>query len=172
MERWAEIPGFPNYSVSDQGRVVNEDNGKFLRLSPNQQGYRMAFLRHNGQQFTRSVTQLVAEAFVPKDLANQHFDSVIHLDGDKSNLRYTNLERRPRWFVIKYHKQFEHFRFHGKLHPYGIEEPIQDLHTGEIFDNSTFAAIKFGLLEIDLVKAVHNHTGTFPYGREFGFLKD
>jgi hypothetical protein len=167
MEHWAEIPGFPDYSVSNQGRVVNENTGRFMSLARNQQGYRIVFLRQSGQQYTRSVTTLVADAFVPRDPERPHFDSVIHLDGDKSNLRYTNLERRPRWFVIKYHKQFEYFRFHHKLHPYGIEVPVIDLSTGEIFDNTTFAAIKYGLLEIDLVKAVHNHTGTFPYGREF-----
>jgi hypothetical protein len=167
MENWAEIPGFPDYSVSDQGRVVNENSGKFMALARNQQGYRIAFLRQNGRQYTRSVTTLVAEAFVPQDPARPHFNSIIHLDGNKDNLRFTNLERRPRWFVIKYHKQFEHFRFHGKLHPMGIEIPVIDLTTGEIFDNSSFAAIKYGLLELDVVKSVNNREGTFPYGREF-----
>lgn len=170
MERWAEIPDFPEYSVSDHGRVINENSGKYMTLSRNQQGYCMAFLRNNGQQATRSVTVLVADAFVPRDVSLPHFDSIIHRDGDKTNLRYTNLERRPRWFAIKYHQQFEYFRFHGKLNQYGIEDPIIDLESGEVFDNTTFAAIKYGLLEMDIVKCIHNQTGTFPYGRRFAMV--
>lgn len=170
MENWAEIPGFTDYAVSDQGRVVNENTGRFMTLSRNQQGYRIVFLRQSNKQYTRSVTTLVADAFVPRDPARPHFDSIIHLDGNKDNLRFTNLERRPRWFVIKYHKQFEYFRFHGKLHPYGIEVPIIDLSTGETFFNSTAAAVKFGLLDVDITKSVNNREGTFPYGREFALV--
>lgn len=167
MESWQAVPDFPQYLVSDQGRVVNTKTEQQVAISKNQQGISMVFLRDaDRQQFTRSVAVLVAHAFVPHP-GNQNFDSIIHLDGDRSNTRAKNLAWRPRWFAVKYHQQFLYYRFHGKLNVNGLEVAIEDIDTEEVFDTSALAAIQHGLMEIDVVLSVFNGTPTWPGGHRF-----
>lgn len=87
-ERWKEIEGFPNYEVSDQGRVRNKKTGNFLK-APTCDRYLMVMLYKNGTPHHKSIHRLVAEAFLPKiEGKNQ----VNHKDGDRYNNYACNLE--------------------------------------------------------------------------------
>lgn len=158
MDRWEMIPEFPGYSVSDQGQVRNDRTGRVMVLSRNHQGIVKVGLIRGYTQYSRSVTVLVARAFLPDPIEN--FDTPINLDGDRSNNTVENLMWRPRWFAVMFHKQF---KYPGPC----FLVPIRDKKTGEVFEGSRDAAVKYGLLEKEIVIATYNRTYVFPTYQEF-----
>ena len=164
LERWKEIPHFPDYSVSNYGRVRTNKSGRVLSLSENQSGLLQVGLMQNGVQKHRSVTLLVAKAFVPQ--LTGPFDTPINLDGDRHNNHVSNLAWRPRWFAIRYNQQFRYPSEHR------IFFPLQDLKTGEVCENSFECSKHYGLLEHDLVFSVVNRTYVWPTYQQFRVLED
>jgi len=110
--QWHELEEFPDYAVSEQGDIANIKTGIPRKLSINGQGIVKITLYDTRKQLvTRSVARMVAEAFVPKP-DQEIFDTPIHMDGELTNCRADNLVWRPRWFAIKYHRQFRNKLFH------------------------------------------------------------
>jgi hypothetical protein len=163
-ERWKAIAFFPGYSVSDHGNVRSDTTGRLLSLNTNQYGVLQVGLMRDRVQHHRSVPLLVAKAFVPEP--GGPFDTPINLDGDRENNHMDNLVWRPRWFAIKYNRQFR-YPFENPLYT-----PIMDLKTGEISENSLEAAKRYGLLESDLVLSIMNRTYVWPTYQEFGLIED
>lgn len=162
MEKWKEIPYFPKYSISDHGRVRYNRTGRILAQSENQYGVVCIGLMRDGRQHHRSVSKLVASAFIPNHL--EVFDTAINLDGDRRNNHKDNLVWRPRWFAVKYNRQF---RIPSNL---TINDPIQDIETEEVWDNSFECAKANGLLEKDLVLSIFNNTVVWPTHQRFWVL--
>lgn len=154
MEVWRGIPSFPGSSVSSEGRVRNDKTNQIRVLLVNPHGIVHVGLYRDGVQHRRSVAVLVADAFVPKPKLAV-FNTPIHLNGDRTDVRADNLELRPLWFARKYHHQFSQPRR-------GLNKPIEDTATGERFKTSWEAAITFGLLDREILLAVYNRTYVFP----------
>jgi hypothetical protein len=162
-EQWSQIDLFPEYSVSNLGRIRADKSGRILALSENQYGLLQVGLMRDGVQHHRSVPLLVAKAFIPPPLGS--FDTPINLDGDRHNNRVDNLVWRPRWFAIKYNRQFKYPYEHS------IDAPIVDIKTGRVSANSFECAKRYGLLEQDLVMSILNRTYVWPTYQEFGILE-
>jgi NUMOD4 motif len=163
-EYWKEIDLFPGYSVSDWGRIRADKSDRILALNRNQFGVVQVGMMRNGEQRHRSVPLLVAKAFVSEP--GGAFDTPINLDGDRLNNRAENLLWRPRWFAIKYNRQFRY------SYERSIESPIVDLKTGEVSENSLECAKRYGLLEQDLVLSILNRTYVWPTYQEFGVVEE
>lgn len=83
------IPGYGNYSVSDDGIVVNATTGTVKRPTLNKSnGYLYVDLYREGKRAKRPVHRLVAEAFVPNPEGKPTVD---HADGDRTNNSADNL---------------------------------------------------------------------------------
>lgn len=156
---WVEIEDFPGYSISDTGRVRNDDTDRILALQINQHGVVHVGLFRDGKQYKRGVALLVCQAFLPPPHPPT-FDTPIHLDGDSTNNRLENLMWRPRWFAIKYRQQFDH-------KPISLSGRLQDRHTGVIYRNSWEVATTCGLLEKDVFLATVNNSYVWPTYQEF-----
>lgn len=89
MEEWRSIDSYPNYDVSNCGRVRNSKTGRVLKPGRHKQGYSLVWLSKAGKTKGRSVHSLVANAFIPNP---ENKPQVNHLDGDKSNNHIGNLE--------------------------------------------------------------------------------
>jgi len=163
-EQWRPIADFPGYSVSNLGNVRTDKSGRILRLNANQFGVLQVGMMRDGTQYHRSVPLLVAKAFIPQPLGP--FDTPINLNGDRHNNEVDNLAWRPRWFAIKYNQQFRY------SYPHHIPMPIIDLNTREISENSLDCAMRYGLLEEDLVMSILNRTYVFPTYQEFGVYEE
>lgn len=162
-EQWKPIPGF-EYDVSNYGRIRSEKSGRILALTVNQYGVVCVGMMKDGDQKHRSVSLLVARAFL--DTPFESFDTAINLDGDRWNNHVNNLMWRPRWFAVKYNRQFrEPYRF-------SIPNRIEDIKTGEISENSFDCAKRYGLLEEDLVLSIFNRTYCWPTYQEFRAIED
>jgi hypothetical protein len=163
MQEWREIVGFSGYSVSDAGRIQNDDTGRIMRTYRNTRGIETVGLMYRGVQHKRSVAVLVADAFI-RTARSIHFDTPINLDGDRSNNRVTNLAWRPMWFARKYHTQF-------KTGPQGFACPVKNLDTEEVYQTTWDAAVLLGLLERELVMSILSRTYVFPLYQVFGLLE-
>lgn len=164
VERWIPIPNFEGYSVSNYGRIRTDRFDKILSAYANQSGLVQVGLMRNGKQYHRSVPLLVAKEFV--DQPSGPFDTPINLDGDRFNNHVDNLMWRPRWFAVKYNRQFRE--------PYenSINAPIEDIESGEISENSLECAKQYGLLEREVVLAILNNTYVWPTYQRFQIAEE
>lgn len=159
MSDWEPIVGFPGYSITREGRVRHDKNQRPVRPRYNQYGVPYVGLMRDWQQCSRSLPRLVATMFLapPTDI----FNTPIQLDGDPENCHVDNLMWRPRWYAVKYKRQFE------ERYDQRIDEPIHAVDKYEQFPNSFEAACRYGLLEKEVVLSIVNNTPAWPTYQEF-----
>lgn len=106
MVREKTIPGYEDYTVSEDGHVYSmkkpmADGSKRSIGAPENGGYLKVNLRDkNGKIKHFFVHKLVAEAFIPNPNGYEH---VTHKDGDKENnavenLEWSNAQYRPKTY--------------------------------------------------------------------------
>ena len=95
LEEWLEIEGYPDYKVSNYGRVWGRRYNRILKPQIDRYGYLYVNLYKEGKAKSLKVHRLVASHFIcfipqaDKGLSDYH---VNHKDEDKTNNRVTNLE--------------------------------------------------------------------------------
>lgn len=87
-EIWKELKENKNYFISNFGNFKNKYN-KILKLNINKRGYLYCNISTNGHVTKIKIHRLVALYFI-KNIKNK--DTVNHIDGNKSNNHYSNLE--------------------------------------------------------------------------------
>lgn len=97
------IPSFPNYQISEDGLTVIGTGRikKAISQMINKDGYYQLGLYNNGKKYCVRTHRLVAEAYI-ENLNN--LPTVNHIDGNKLNNHYTNLE----WCTVKYNCNHAH----------------------------------------------------------------
>ena len=166
METWINLgeSGFPRYAVSDQGQIMNEHTNRIVRQSVNQSGTcKIGLYDKDGcGPIARSVSLLVATYFLPYQGAI--FNTPINLNGDRRDNRSRNLAWRPRWFAMKYHRQFNRPEYNFKYR-------IKLLDSGEVFRNAREASIAYGILEDDIADSFITDNSVWPYHFRFQELR-
>lgn len=88
--KWKKIEGYENYSVSDTGLVRNNATEKLISpYATKKGGYLRLGLGNNGIRKNFLVHRLVAQAFIPNP---DNFDTVDHINGDRTDNRVENLQ--------------------------------------------------------------------------------
>lgn len=161
-EMWTAIPEFPNYQISNFGRVYNLRFGMVMSTNPNNYGHLKINLidEFTGKQSTRSVRFLVAEAFVPKP--NHRCKFVIVLDGDQENMSVDNLAWRPYAFAYRYARQM---RIDQPRHYENL--PVLNLSDGILYSSIVQAGMTEGLLFDDIWNSTYTKDPVFPTGSVF-----
>jgi len=162
MERWVPLLGYPGYSASTQGRIVNDTTLHVLTVldQPNKRPFVKMY--KDGVQVSRNLAKLICDAFLPTP-SNPTFTTPIHFDGDLTNCKLDNLAWRPRWFALEHTEQFR-----KELPSY--PDPVMELRTEEVFDNSWAAVLRYGLLYMELIKAIRLQTYVFPTMQQYRWL--
>lgn len=112
------IPGYENYSASDEGVVVNTSTGAVKKPTLNKaNGYLYVDLYRDNKRAKRPVHRLVAELFVPNEDGKPTVD---HADGNRQNNKASNL----RWATFS--EQNSRFETSGVR-----SDPVLVLHYGE-----------------------------------------
>ena len=100
MENWRSVIGWPEYELSDLGRVRralpgrNVVVGRIRKLYKDRNGYlRVVFARNNTQK-TYGINRLVCENFNGPSPSDKHHAA--HIDGNPLNNRPSNL----RWSTV------------------------------------------------------------------------
>ncbi len=89
METFKKIEGFENYEISNLGRVLNTNTGRFIKQFKDTNGYYNYFLSKNGKRKIINTHRLLAIYFIPKE---QNRNIVNHIDQNKLNNDLSNLE--------------------------------------------------------------------------------
>lgn len=90
-EEWHTIKSFPNYMVSNMGRVRSHKFAmpKILKEHIDRHGYSSVCLYNENYQTRVFIHKLVAQEFIPN--TNNH-DTINHINHDKQDNRKENLE--------------------------------------------------------------------------------
>lgn len=94
FEIWLPIKTYPDYKVSNWGRLYNKKTNRYLSGRPNTNGYWQVRLRNKDGYKDVLIHRLVGEYFVP-NLGG--YTQIDHINEDKSNNRWSNL----RWVTPK-----------------------------------------------------------------------
>ena len=102
-ETWKQITGYPDYFISNTGKIRNVKSGKELQQILNKQGYLVINLHNNKKMKQFYVHRLVAQAFISNP---DNLDTVDHRNGLKTDNRTENLQ----WLsnsdnIKKFHKE-------------------------------------------------------------------
>jgi hypothetical protein len=165
---WCDIQEFPQYAISDDGRVVNLLSGNERKTNLNQQGIRMVILMRDGGRNTVMVAKLVADHFLSREGIPDLFDSVVHRNGDKGDCRVSNLVWRPRWFAVAYHRQFLPENEHLRRSP---SWAVYLRSTDTVYETTWEAAIDNCMINMDIVTDLSHDRNTFPFGQWFEYIK-
>lgn len=158
------IEGFPDYLIDREGSVYTRASGLRRKASPTQQGAMKITLFRDGRAYTKSLSLLVAKAWLYNDHDPEIYDTPIHLDNNPANNHVENLAWRPRWFAVKYQRQYwnEEYRY--------ARTRVQDIKTGEIFNSLLDVCQRHGLLFMDVLRSCARGDSVFPSWKEFRFL--
>ena len=159
MTVWAEIPGFDGlYRVSKNGIVQSchkkgsgqGERAEWWNLSRplDRSGYELVYLwdknaKIGKQRVRRLVHQLVAESFLPARPKGR--DCVNHIDGNKQNNNFRNLEWRSRAGNMR------HAWKTGLCKPHKLtEKDVREiLHCG---GTDTETAVRFGVSQVMITR--------------------
>lgn len=158
---WYPFDGFPKYSISPLGQILHNRTERLVRPYENQWGNVYVTLQQDGHQVNRALGLLVAKAFIPQP--NEHFDSVINLNGDRWDCDVRNLAWRPYWFVRKYNRQF---RDGYETH---IKAPLRARGDDQVYLDSMAVSVAYGVPEIEVALSVMNGTPVWPSYQQFEF---
>ena len=86
------LEDFDKYEVSNDGQVRNKKTGRVLKTRITNSGYQgLEIYNDKGKRKFKYLHRLVAQAFVPNSNIEE-YEVVNHIDEDKYNNNYTNLE--------------------------------------------------------------------------------
>lgn len=152
MEQWLPLQDYPGYSASDQGRIRSDQSGAILAIQRQGNHRPHVGLTIGKVQVKRGLALLICKTFI--EPARKDFDTPIHLDGDLSNCRVSNLTWRPRWFAMEHTAQFS-----KRLPSTGA---IRNIDTGIVYSDTWQVVFTFGVLYNDVIKSIVNKTWVFP----------
>lgn len=166
LETWRNLSfiGYEGYDVSDRGRVRNTVTGQIIRPHPNGNRVEHVGLYLGGIRSNKAVGLLVAKAFLESP-PNDNYNTVTHRDGNPKNNSYENLEWRPKWFTVKYHKEIHN---NALLYP---KTPVIEETTGKRFLTGKDASMYFCLLESQIHRSCED--GSSPMlsdGKVFSYI--
>lgn len=153
-EKWKEIKGFKDYKISNYGRIFSLKSNKYLSLQKNKYGYLKVSLWLNGKSYSFLVHRLVALHFIPN--RNKKYNQVNHIDGNKINNKYNNLE-----WVDNAHNQIHAYK-NGLKNSNAVKKSnskkIRCIETGEIFTSITQASKKLKINRNNISNSCYGNT--------------
>lgn len=107
VEEWKTIKDFDKYEISNLGIIRNKKTKIIRKQSNHKDGYKRIVLFKDNKYYIKSVHRLVALTFIPNP---NNYDSVDHINGDKSNNTINNLQwmdKKANWYKYKNSENFE-----------------------------------------------------------------
>lgn len=107
MIEYKPIPNYENYTIGQDGTLINTRFNRIVKPILTKQGYHAVELWKNNERKQIFIHQLVAQAFVSKIEGK---NIVNHIDGNRRNNHYSNLE----WVTVQENNKHGFYRRNGK----------------------------------------------------------
>jgi hypothetical protein len=88
MEEWKDVDRYPNYEISNFGRVKTKKTGRIKAIVYSKKGYSRVHLSADRKGRLVNVHRLVACAFIDNP---ENLPQIDHIDDDKRNNHVSNL---------------------------------------------------------------------------------
>lgn len=158
MEKWLPIRDFPNYMVSDLGRVKSIERDykygfhKDIILRQNdRKGYKGVTLFKDGKRYYKAVHRLVGEAFIPNPYK---LPIINHKNEIKSDNRTDNLEWCTRIYNARYGNSRKKISIRVSRK---VEQMSKDGTVIKIWDSMTKASKETGAQISEISKSCKNN---------------
>jgi hypothetical protein len=152
-EFWRVISEFPEYQISNLGRIIHKDRPNTTRkININHQGFPTVVLfdkEHSGSRYVRQVNKIVATTFLEPPRSGH--DAVWHIDGDLQNCHADNLKWDMRARVLEWNEM------NRVGQPRLRTPPVMHAATGKVFANAYEAGLHFSELETSIVKHIESY---------------
>lgn len=141
-EEWRGIEDFPQYLVSQYGRIKHVDRLNARKVTVNEKGFPIVVLfgKTGKTRFLRQVNKLVADAFLPPPEYDDQ-NAVWHIDGDLTNCRADNLKWELRSRVLEWNEM------HRTGRPRYKTPQVKNNTTGVVYADAFECAMEEGELE-------------------------
>jgi hypothetical protein len=142
-EIWKPIKGHDGYEISNYGRVKSfmQTSPKILSICTDTLGYERVKLYKDGSYIVQKIHQLVAIHFIPN---TKNKPEINHLDGDKSNNHYSNLEWCTRSENMKHACKIGLIKRDGENNP---RSKLNDMSAWEILFHHSIGESKQSLAD-------------------------
>ena len=193
-EIWKEIKGYPNYQISNMGRIKSLNYNctgkeKIMKLTNDKDGYLLVKIYKNKKQTTYKVHRLVAEAFIPNPDNKPYIDHIntdrtdntvwLNEDGsvnyEKTNLRWVTQKENNNNPLSKKHISIGKFgKNRGKEH-FASKPIIQFTKNNEfvkIWENAQVVAREWGLYSGSNILSCCRGILKTAYGFKWGYADD
>lgn len=152
-----------NYEISQSGDVRNISRQRSLSQQVNKAGVKYVGLTNDDQtQVTYSVARLVLLSYIGES-SDPRKKYAIHKDGDRKNVRLSNLKWATKSEVIYYMKSYAKALENSQY----TDVQIEELTTGTIFRNSLEAAVATGVAPTDIYHLAVGYNGIQNQGFKF-----
>lgn len=153
-EEWLSILEFPDYMVSNYGRIYSIRRDRVLKPGGiTNSGYLQAHFGRRESRKVRYIHRLVASAFFEKPIDGFEID---HLDGDKTNNAIWNLE-----IVTPSENSQRNYDRNHRVPPRMI--PVRIVETGERFRSISDCSRFLNRSVSSTYHALHNNTPVAGY---------
>jgi len=133
-----------DYAISKDGKILSLLTDQYVKTSVDSNGYLKVTLWKDGHSCTRRVHKLVAEMFIPNP---DNLPVINHIDGNKQNPNYTNLE----WCTQQENVQH--------AHQTGLQTKTSDIEVvrgdGRVYRSLTEAAQDNGVTKSAISKVIN-----------------
>lgn len=148
-EIWKVIEGYPNYEVSNLGRVRNIKFDRVRKPMIDKDGYLYVVLSLNGKTTNNKIHRLVASAFIPNP---ENKREVNHINGIKTDNRVENLEWNTRSENIRHaHKTGLKRNLNGGK----PKQRVRCIETGQIFETQNQASKYFDCIQGSISQSIN-----------------
>jgi len=152
-----------NYEINQTGDIRRISSQRSLTQQVNKAGIRnVGLIEDDHSRVTYSVAKLVLLGHVGES-SNPKKKYILHKDGDRSNVRLSNLKWATKSTVICYMKSYSQALGVSQY----TDVQIEELTTGTIYRNSLEAAAVTGVAPTDIYHLAIGYNGIQNQGFEF-----
>jgi hypothetical protein len=166
-EEWKTIRDYPAYEVSNMGFVRRIGSNRVLQPKKAKGNSWFVKLSIDGDQVSKTIKILVAEAFVPKPQHYQGelFDTPVQRVMNTDDLRAEKIVWRPRWFAVKFRRDLR-----PSAHPYYFDVPVRNINTGKRHASILTASLEDCVLMEDVYRSCLEERRVFPEWHRYEFI--